>query len=88
MQASCPNNECEAPEEVRASSTSLSSLGGLFMPLMGYGTYQCQDPLKSVQVALSDGYRLIDTARVYKNEVQVGEAIRNAVMAYPDQRSL
>ena len=53
---------------------------GVKMPLAGLGTWdlngtQC---VESVKAALSMGYRLIDTAQMYKNEAEVGRAIRES----------
>lgn len=51
------------------------------MPILGFGVYQVND-LKvceqSVSDALEVGYRLIDTAAAYENEVAVGDAIRKS----------
>ncbi len=47
------------------------------MPQIGYGVYQV-DPAeceRCVSDALSVGYRMIDTARVYRNEEGVGNAV-------------
>jgi len=48
------------------------------MPLLGFGTYLLKGKVaeKSVAHALAVGYRHIDTAESYRNEVQVGRAIR------------
>ena len=53
---------------------------GVEMPLAGLGTWdlngaQC---VESVREALAMGYRLIDTAQMYKNEAEVGCAIRES----------
>ena len=53
---------------------------GVEMPLAGLGTWdlngdQC---VESVKAALDMGYRLIDTARMYGNEAEVGRAIRES----------
>ena len=50
---------------------------GQKMPMVGFGTWQllgdqCETCLRQ---ALDLGYRLIDTARMYENEVEVGKAI-------------
>ena len=47
------------------------------MPLFGLGTYTMRDKLcyQAVLHALQIGYRLIDTASVYRNEEEVGKAI-------------
>lgn len=48
------------------------------MPLLGFGTYLLKGKIaeKSVSHALAVGYRHIDTAESYRNEVQVGRAIK------------
>ncbi len=55
---------------------------GLKMPLEGFGVYQVTDEKEceeSVYQAIKAGYRLIDTAAVYQNEVAVGKAIKKAI---------
>jgi diketogulonate reductase-like aldo/keto reductase len=49
------------------------------IPRIGFGCYQLEDPLSSISKALAIGYRYIDTARVYKNEDAVGQAVREAM---------
>ncbi|MCB9423373.1 MAG: aldo/keto reductase [Ardenticatenaceae bacterium] len=54
---------------------------GLEMPWLGFGVFQIDDGQKVKQAVLSAlevGYRSIDTAAVYKNEVGVGEALRES----------
>lgn len=54
---------------------------GIEMPQIGFGVWQVEDGeevINSVKKAIEVGYRLIDTAAVYKNEEGVGEAIRQA----------
>ena len=49
------------------------------MPVLGLGTYQSRsgkETQDAVLAALQAGYRHIDTARVYGNEMDVGEALR------------
>ena len=53
---------------------------GYEMPMLGLGTHSlhgetCKNAVKS---ALSQGYRLIDTAYMYGNETEIGEAIRES----------
>ncbi|MCM1158507.1 MAG: aldo/keto reductase [Bacteroidales bacterium] len=53
---------------------------GYEMPLNGIGTYSLTDEVcvESVSAALEKGVRLIDTAYMYSNEKEVGEAVRNS----------
>ena len=53
---------------------------GYEMPIYGIGTYSLLDEecVNSVQAALENGVRLIDTAYMYHNEESVGEAVRNS----------
>lgn len=51
------------------------------MPLFGLGVFKSQDGdevINAINWALEAGYRLIDTAAIYGNEVGVGDAIRNS----------
>jgi diketogulonate reductase-like aldo/keto reductase len=57
------------------------------MPLLGFGVFQVTDLAecqRSVEDALSLGYRLIDTAASYQNEGAVGNAIRTSGLARED----
>jgi methylglyoxal/glyoxal reductase len=51
---------------------------GIEMPLLGLGVYDMYntDAESAIRTALEVGYRLIDTAAMYQNEVEVGNAIR------------
>jgi len=61
-------------------TVSISSVDGqkVEMPVLGFGTYLLKGGIaqKSVAHALAVGYRHIDTAESYRNEVQVGRAIK------------
>ncbi len=50
------------------------------IPLVGLGTYQLKgdECVETVINALRLGYRLIDTARCYKNECHIGTAIKQS----------
>jgi diketogulonate reductase-like aldo/keto reductase len=50
------------------------------MPVLGFGTWRLhgQGAKASVKEAIRAGYRLIDTASMYGNEVEVGEAVRES----------
>ena len=47
------------------------------LPFVGYGTYKVTDE-KIILDALDAGYRHLDTARMYKNEKMIGNAIKNS----------
>jgi len=65
----------------RTSRITLRS--GRGMPVMGLGTWQLEpdDARCMVGHALTNGYRHIDTAWIYRNEKGVGEGIRDAGLA-------
>jgi 2,5-diketo-D-gluconate reductase A len=52
--------------------------GEVAMPLVGFGTWQIRGrrAAEAVAFALEVGYRHIDTATMYANEVEVGRAVR------------
>lgn len=54
---------------------------GVIMPMRGFGTFKIKDGdevKKAVTDALQAGYRHIDTAAIYGNEVGVGDAIKES----------
>ena len=65
-------------ENGNAPTVMLNS--GYEMPILGLGTYSLHGDVckNSVKSALSQGYRLIDTAYMYGNETEIGEAIRDS----------
>lgn len=48
------------------------------MPLLGLGTYKLapDDVYGAVDAALAAGYRAFDTAAVYRNEADLGRALK------------
>ena len=52
---------------------------GHSLPEIGFGTYPLKgdDGYRAIRTALDAGYRLIDSARNYGNEEEVGRAIRD-----------
>lgn len=50
------------------------------MPMLGLGTYLVtpNEAENSVEVALKNGYKLIDTANAYVNEKAVGRGIKKS----------
>lgn len=65
------------PSPVDASTASLQ-VGAADIPVLGFGTYGLSGTrLRDVLVAaLRHGFRHIDTTQIYRNEAEVGEAIR------------
>lgn len=59
------------------------TVDGHVIPLLGFGTWNLtpEDARRMVAEALRIGYRHIDTAWIYHNEVAVGDGIRDAVAA-------
>jgi diketogulonate reductase-like aldo/keto reductase len=59
-------------------ATATRDSGGVKIPLLGFGTYGMSGPLlrKVLVAALREGFRHIDTAQIYRNEDDVGAAIR------------
>jgi len=68
-------------------NSTITLNNGAAMPRFGLGVYQT--PIgapteNAVKWALAAGYRHVDTARLYKNEVSVGKAIRESDVARED----
>lgn len=66
------------PSSIRDTVT-LSN--GVEMPVLGFGTYRSApggETRHSVLTALEVGYRSIDTAALYENEADVGDAVRES----------
>ena len=59
---------------------------GANIPALGFGTFRMQgeDVLRMVPQALRLGFRHIDTAQIYGNEADVGEAIGSSCVARDD----
>ncbi len=53
---------------------------GVEIPQLGFGVFQIkpEDTVEAVTTALEVGYRHIDTAEMYRNEKEVGEAIASS----------
>lgn len=60
--------------------TTKKLANGIEMPRLGLGVWRVEenDATNSVKWAIENGYHLIDTAAVYKNEKGVGEGIRQS----------
>ena len=62
------------------SAPTVTLAGGAHMPLIGLGTWPMDDEeaAEAVTTAIAGGYRMIDTAENYGNEVGVGEGLRRS----------
>ena len=69
-----------------ATAPSFTLNNGVEIPALGFGVFQTppDETVGAVEVAMRDGYRLIDTAAAYVNEREVGEGIRRAGIARDD----
>jgi len=60
-------------------ATTIDLINGTKMPVVGLGTWQATNPVeleKALDVALSAGYRHIDTAYMYQNEEVIGKVLK------------
>jgi 2,5-diketo-D-gluconate reductase B len=69
-----------------ASRIESRTIQGHRVPALGFGTFQLEgrDCYEGVRDALDIGYRHIDTAQMYGNEEQVGQAIRDSEVSRED----
>lgn len=71
-----------------SSSSSIPSVvlnTGAHMPLVGLGTYKLwgpEDVYRAVDAALAAGYRAFDSAAVYRNEADLGRALKELLPKY------
>lgn len=65
---------------VESCNPSITLNDGFTLPFFGLGTFKMKGEMcvESVKEALLNGYKLIDTASIYKNEEEVGRAIRES----------
>ena len=68
------------------SDHTVTLTDGGSMPLLGFGTWQIhgREAYDAVRVALDVGYRHIDTATLYRNEAEIGRALRDSGVARED----
>ncbi|XP_050302462.1 glyoxal reductase-like [Anthonomus grandis grandis] len=72
-------------QELLAKNMKFKLQGGDLMPMVGFGTYQIRgtELIRDVlDYALGAGYRLIDTAKVYRNEEDIGKALKDLLPKY------
>lgn len=67
-------------EVFRMTETEFYLLDGYKLPRVGFGTYTLNGAagVRTIEQAIVNGYRLIDSAFNYENEGAVGQAIRNS----------
>ncbi|TFY81446.1 hypothetical protein EWM64_g2567 [Hericium alpestre] len=69
-------------QDKTASTLTIKSIvrmsSGFTIPAIGLGVYKNNDPQPACLAALAHGYRHIDSAQMYRNEKQVGEAVRDS----------
>jgi len=65
------------------AAATITLRGGAEMPVLGLGTWQLtgDDARDGARHALEIGYRLIDTADDYRNQAEIGPAIRDSGVA-------
>lgn len=65
---------------MRSMTLTVKVPGGSALPLIGFGTWQLppKAAYESVRAALDIGYRHVDTATLYKNEADVGRAVKDS----------
>jgi diketogulonate reductase-like aldo/keto reductase len=63
-----------------ANQPTINLPGEVQMPLLGFGTWQAtgRSAYEAVRQALEVGYRHIDTATMYRNEREIGRALRDS----------
>lgn len=66
-------------------STSVNLNNGTAMPMLGLGTFKIKEDMvleQALDCAIKNGYRLIDTATVYKNEQLIGRCLPTILSKY------
>ena len=81
IQGSTANGTTEGVSGFNFDTKTVTLNNGIEMPILGIGTFKLsvQEAENSVYWALRDGYRLIDTAQMYRNEEGVGRGIQRAM---------
>ncbi len=75
------HHEKDSRAEIRGLSDAVVLNNGVRMPWFGLGVFQAnegEEVKQSVLSAIKAGYRSIDTAAAYDNELGVGEAVRQS----------
>ncbi|XP_018420706.1 PREDICTED: uncharacterized protein LOC108794199 [Nanorana parkeri] len=72
-------------EQRRVLQPTVTLNNGVIMPLLGLGTFRLrglENVIQAVDAALKYGYRSFDTASVYRNEGDLGKALRQLLPKY------
>jgi diketogulonate reductase-like aldo/keto reductase len=64
---------------LKTLSPTIKLNNGMDLPLIGLGTYKLENVEETITNAIKLGYRLIDTAKLYFNEEEIGKAIKNCI---------
>lgn len=77
-----PRSEVPRRERRTAIIPTLRLNDGGLIPVLGFGTNELRGDtgVAAIRSAIDAGYRLIDTAVNYENEIEVGEAVRAALI--------
>lgn len=73
--------------EAQRPGRTVTLRGGVEMPTLGLGVWQAApgaETREAVAESLRVGYRLVDTARAYRNEADVGAAVRESGLSRGD----
>jgi 2,5-diketo-D-gluconate reductase B len=70
-------------DKLSAAGSNAIELDGVRIPKMGLGTWNLRGgrAVRAVRTALELGYRHIDTAEMYRNEAEIGQAIIESGLA-------
>lgn len=81
-----PVRAVKSPAAASSLDDGIKLASGFVLPVVGFGTYKMKKgtAVGPVREALKAGYRLIDTAQVYENEGDVGQAIRESGLSRAD----
>lgn len=79
LESATPTEKTVGEFDLESGTVLLNN--GIEMPILGIGCFRLssEQAENSVYWALKDGYRLIDTARIYGNEDGVGRGIQRAI---------
>jgi len=75
-------------DQPQTSVPDIALTGGTTIPQVGFGVFEVSgdETAASVTAALEAGYRSIDTAAIYFNEAEVGQAVRDSGIPREDLR--